>query len=150
MQHHYSELEDLDRLATWLDDRFRIPGTQIRFGLDALLGLVPYVGDVFTLLLSGYLVGIMWRRGASGMLILRMLGNLLLDAIIGAIPVIGDIIDVGYRANRKNVVLMQEHYESGDHRSSGIGVLLLIMVFLQGMLFLFMWIAWRILSWLFS
>lgn len=101
--------ESLDRLAHWLDDRFTIPGTDIRFGLEGLLGLVPGIGDTATSLLSLYLVAQARRLGAPWRMIVRMLVNVFLDWLIGLIPLAGDIFDIAYKANRRNITLLQEH-----------------------------------------
>ena len=99
--------EQLDRLAHWLDDRFEIPGTGIRFGLDGLLGLVPGVGDTATTLVSLYLVAEARRLDASGWTILRMLLNILIDWAIGLIQIVGDIFDIGFKANRRNMAILK-------------------------------------------
>ena len=91
-----------------LDSRFRIPGTNIRFGLDALLGLVPVAGDVVTLALSGYLFVLMARHGGGPLLLLRMAGNVALDALVGAIPLVGDLFDIGFKANVRNLDLLKK------------------------------------------
>lgn len=101
--------EALDRLAHWLDDRFKIPGTNIRFGLDGLLGLVPGVGDTASSLISLYLVIEARRIGVSRLTITRMLFNVLLDWAIGLIPLLGDIFDIAYKANRRNIRLLKKH-----------------------------------------
>ena len=133
-------------MAEFLDDRFRIPGTQIRFGLDALVGLVPYVGDVITFLVSGFLIVVMARRGASGRLLILMLGNLFVDGTLGTIPVLGDLFDWRYRANKKNVRLLLAHYGEGRHRGSAWPVIGLVILVLAGLLILSFWVVGRILS----
>ena len=75
------ELKWLDTATQFLDNRFRIPGTDIRFGLDFLIGLIPGIGDLASLSLSGLLVTVMARKGASGMVIVKMLWNILIDAV---------------------------------------------------------------------
>lgn len=140
------ELARLDRVAEFLDDRFRIPGTQIRFGFDALVGLVPYIGDLITFIVSGYLIMVMAKRGASGRLLILMLGNLFVDGAVGTIPVLGDIFDWRYRANKKNVRLLLTHYEEGRHRGSAWPVIGLIILALFGLLVLSFWVVGRILS----
>lgn len=101
--------EALDRLAHWLDDRFAIPGTNIRIGLDGLLGLVPGIGDTATSLISLYLVIEARRIGVPRLIIARMLINVLLDWAIGLIPLVGDIFDIAYKANRRNIRLLKKH-----------------------------------------
>ncbi len=98
------------RIARLMDEAIGIPGTNIRFGLDALLGLIPGAGDSAGLVVSGALVLAMIRHGLSGAVLAQMLGNILLDYVVGLIPVLGDIIDVGFKANTKNVKLLEKHY----------------------------------------
>lgn len=122
------EFKYLDNLSDLLDSRFRIPGTNIRFGLDALVGLIPGAGDVVTFAFSGLLVISMVRNGASGMVVVKMLWNILLDTLVGAIPVLGDIFDVSFKANRRNYHLLKEHYEQGKHKGSALPVVLTLIV----------------------
>jgi hypothetical protein len=97
----------LDALATLLDTALVLPGTNVRFGLDALLGLVPGIGDIITTAMSLYIVHEARELGAPGHLIARMLANVALDGIVGAVPLIGDVFDVLWRANRRNMRLLQ-------------------------------------------
>ncbi|WP_084395711.1 DUF4112 domain-containing protein [Henriciella aquimarina] len=117
-QTHETEREttDIDKLARLLDSQFRVPGTQMRFGLDGLIGLIPGIGDAISGGLGLYIVKRARQEGASGFLILRMLSNLLIDTILGAIPLVGDLFDFGFRANLKNAQLLQKHL---DKRHAG-------------------------------
>ncbi|MGH1434806.1 MAG: DUF4112 domain-containing protein [Lewinella sp.] len=126
------ELKWLDTATQLLDNRFRIPGTDVRFGFDFLIGLIPGVGDVVSLGISGMLVTVMARKGASGMVIVKMLWNIFLDAIIGTVPVIGDLFDLSYRANRRNLELLKEHYEEGEHQGSATFVVIMVLLFVIG------------------
>lgn len=103
-------IERLERLAFWLDERFRVPGTNWRIGLDGLLGLVPGVGDTATALLSLYLVLEAKRLGVPNGLILRMLANVGLDAAVGSLPLFGDLFDFAFKANRRNLRLLRRHF----------------------------------------
>jgi hypothetical protein len=98
----------IDALATLLDTAFVLPGTNVRFGLDGLLGLVPGIGDVVTTAMSLYIVHEARELGAPGHVIARLLANVVLDGIVGAVPVVGDIFDVMWRANRRNMRLLQD------------------------------------------
>lgn len=133
----------LEQMARFLDDRFRIPGTQIRFGVDALLGLIPYLGDVLTFFISGFLVVVMARRGTSGRLVVRMMGNIFLDGAIGTIPFLGDLFDFRYRANKKNVRLLKEHYADGRHEGSAWPVILLVLLLMVFLVALSVVVIWR-------
>jgi len=99
----------LDALATLLDTAFLIPGTRIRFGLDALIGLVPGVGDAITTLVSLYIVREARALGVPRWIVARMVANVAIDGVIGAVPVLGDMFDVAWKANRRNMALLQKH-----------------------------------------
>lgn len=99
----------IEALARLMDGAFVIPGTDIRMGLDAVIGLVPGIGDVVSGVISSYLIWEARRLGAPRWLIARMMGNTLLDTTIGSIPIIGDAFDIMFRANMKNMVLLRNH-----------------------------------------
>jgi hypothetical protein len=103
-------IERLDRLATLLDTAFVIPGTNIRFGADALIGLAPGIGDSVTTALAAYIVYEAHRLGVPRRVLVRMIGNVAIDGIVGAVPVFGDLFDVTFRANRRNVRILREHF----------------------------------------
>jgi hypothetical protein len=112
-------VEWLDRLAWLLDDLFGVPGTNQRFGLDAIVGLVPGVGDVVGALLSTYIIVQAARLGAPTATIVRMLGNVAVETIIGTVPILGDWFDVVWKANLKNVALLAQALDRpGPPRSS--------------------------------
>ena len=101
-----------------LDTKFTIPGTQIKFGADFILGLFPGVGDVVSLGFSGVLVSIMAKHGASKLLVARMMINVFLDAVVGSIPILGNFFDLFYKANHRNMLLMRQYYQEGKHAGS--------------------------------
>ena len=103
-------LHRVERVARLLDDAFRIPGTQIRVGLDSLIGLVPGVGDAIGLGLGGWFLYEAHRLGAPAALKWKMARNVAIDAISGFVPVLGDAVDVLYRSNRRNLALLREHF----------------------------------------
>lgn len=105
-----SEIDDLERLADLMDSRFRIPGTGIRFGFDAVLGLVPGIGDGLVTVPGVYILVRAHRMGAPFLLLARMALNLAIDLVVGTIPLVGDIFDIGFRANRRNVALLRRHF----------------------------------------
>jgi hypothetical protein len=104
-------LARLDMLASLLDTAFVVPGTNIRFGFDALVGLVPGIGDALTTAVSLYIVHEARQLGAPWHVVSRMLANVALDGVVGAVPILGDAFDVMWRANRRNVALLREHFE---------------------------------------
>jgi hypothetical protein len=93
----------------WLDAGFRIPGTNIRFGLDPILGLIPGAGDAAGAVLAGWIFVEAIRLGASRATLIRIAGNVALDAGLGAVPVLGDIFDFVWKANLRNVALLERH-----------------------------------------
>ncbi len=103
-------LDRLDMLATVFDTAFIVPGTNVRFGAESLLRLVPGVGDAVASMLSCYLLYEAHRLGVPRLLFARMLGNVLLEGAAGIVPIAGDAFDVFFRANRRNVALLREHF----------------------------------------
>ncbi len=102
----------LESFASLMESRWHFPGTKIPIGLDFILGLIPIVGDVFTGLLSGWLI---WKARAFGLsrwVYLRMVLNVLLDVLIGSIPLLGDVFDLAFRANKRNVALILKYLKS--------------------------------------
>jgi hypothetical protein len=104
----------LDALATLLDTAFVVPGTEIRFGLDALIGLVPGIGDAITTAISLYIVNEARALGAPRLLVARMIANVALDGVVGAVPLVGDAFDVAFRANRRNMALLRGHLDKAE------------------------------------
>ena len=138
------ELGYLNTLTRLLDNRFRIPGTNIRFGLDFLIGLVPYAGDLVSFLMSAAIVLSMVRHGASGRVVGLMLWNILLDTVVGGIPILGDLFDLQYKANRRNYQLLLDHYEKGKHQGSFWGVLIVVLLILLFLFLVLIWILWKL------
>lgn len=104
-----------EKLTRWLDDGLTIPGTRIRFGLDAIIGaLLPGAGDALTAVGSTSLLLLALRRGVPTVVLLRMLFNIALDATLGAIPVVGDIFDVAFKSNRRNLELIERCSTEGQ------------------------------------
>lgn len=100
-------------VARLLDESVRIPGTQRRVGLDAMLGLLPLGGDAIGALLSLYVVVEAYRIDAPNTLILRMLVNVLVDFVGGIVPIVGDAFDAVWKANSRNVDLLESYVEDG-------------------------------------
>jgi hypothetical protein len=98
----------LDALAALLDTAFIIPGTNVRFGFDALVGLVPGIGDALTTAVSLWIVSEARALGVPGHVIARMLGNVAIDGLVGAVPLLGDAFDVMWKSNRRNMRLLQD------------------------------------------
>ncbi len=103
--------ENLDMLAHVLDEWLRIPGTSIRFGLDAIVGLVPGIGDVLGGLASCILLVAAWFRGVPYVTLVRMAVNVGIEVLVGSVPLLGDAFDVAWKANRRNFKLLTRHVE---------------------------------------
>jgi len=103
------QLAQLEWLADLLDSRFIIPGTNIRFGLDGVIGLIPIAGDLISALISFYLISRAAELGLSPWVKLRMTWNVALDTLVGAIPILGDMFDVSYKSNRRNIALAKRY-----------------------------------------
>jgi len=114
------ELETLNRLAKTLDSRFRLPGTSIRFGLDTLIGLVPGIGDTLVAAPSAWIIWRGHRMGIGKRHIARMVANSAADYVIGLVPVIGDLFDVGFKANLRNVAILQEQLDARKQAQSAV------------------------------
>ena len=142
-----AQLQGLDKLSKLLDTSFRIPFTRIRFGVDFIVGLVPYAGDLLSFLFSGGLVITMARHGASGQVLAKMLGNIALDTVVGSVPILGDIFDLFFKANRRNFHLLEKHYGDGDYQGSAWGAVIPVLVVLVLLFVLMIWLVYRVGMW---
>jgi hypothetical protein len=142
--------EQARALARLLDSAVRIPGTSVRVGLDPILGLLPGAGDLIAGALSAYVLLLAARSGVSKPVLLRMLGNLGADAVVGSVPLVGDLFDVGFKANARNVRLLEEYHARPrtTERASGLFVgaivaaaLLLAAATITGAVLLVRWLA---------
>ena len=96
-------------LAQLLDNSIQIPGTSWRFGFDAIIGLIPVVGDLIGGVLSGYIILEAARAEVSTLTLARMLANVGIDTLVGSVPALGDLFDAAWKANIKNVALLERH-----------------------------------------
>jgi hypothetical protein len=134
--HSSPGLERLRSLSRLLDTALPVPGTRYRFGLDAVIGLVPFIGDAVGALFSIYIVFQAGRLGAPKSTLLRMIGNVGLDTLVGEIPLLGDLFDFGFKSNTRNLALLEHHLEQpaaarGQSRRVlallGLGLLVLLL-----------------------
>ncbi|HEX8476256.1 MAG TPA: DUF4112 domain-containing protein [Pyrinomonadaceae bacterium] len=142
--------ESLDQLSRWMDGLFRIPGTGWRIGLDAIVGLIPGIGDTATTIVSFYILAAGVRYRVPKITLLRMGLNLGLDYVFGAVPIIGDLFDAAWKSNQRNVALIRERATAspaekqqgrlGDWLFLGI-ILLVLLLLLVGSIV----VAWYIL-----
>lgn len=130
-QRHMND-KDLRRakaLARLLDSAIGIPGTPIRVGVDAILGIIPGAGDIAGAVLSSYIILAAARRGAPAEVLWRMVANVTIDTAFGAIPLVGDLFDVAYKSNVRNVEILERFAESPrkvTRRSRLLGVAILV------------------------
>jgi len=103
-----SALDQVNHLAWLLDNSIRLPLINYRIGLDALVGLIPGLGDIAGLLLSGFILIQAIRLGVPSSTLIQMLGNILLETLIGVVPVVGDVFDATFKANVRNVRLLNQ------------------------------------------
>lgn len=103
--------EKLKALAWWLDNSIRLPGG-FRIGIDAIVGLVPFLGDVLGVLLSGYIVLQAARLHAPLSVLARMLLNVAIEGVIGVVPLAGDVFDAAWKANLRNVSLLEGYLDN--------------------------------------
>jgi len=144
------QLSRLRLLTKVFDELIRIPGTNMRIGLDPLLGLLPGGGDLVGGAVSAYAILAAARLGAPASVILRMGLNILLDTIVGAVPLLGDLFDASWKANRKNVNLLERYVEAPAQakRSSMavvVGVLAVVLLAIIGVAAGTVWLISRLL-----
>lgn len=133
------------------DELVRVPGTRLRFGLDAVLGLLPGGGDLIGGAVSAYAILIAARLGAPPTVIARMVINIAVDTIIGAIPLLGDLFDVGFKSNRMNLQLLERYEIAPEQVKRGsiavVALALLIIVALMVLVaMLTLWVGHQIVA----
>lgn len=139
-----TRMERARDLARVMDRAVRIPGTQIWLGLDAVIGLVPGFGDAAGALIAAYPLWVGARMRVGGPVLARMLLNVAVDAIVGAVPLLGDVFDVGWKANVRNVALLDAWAaDPARTRSASRGVLVGVMA---GVLLLVVALAWTVMA----
>ena len=142
------------QFANLLDSKFKIPGTNIRFGIDPLLGLVPGAGDWLAGVISLYFLIRAAMQGGKASVLARMFVNILLDVLLGSVPVLGEIFDVYWKANIKNAEILQELERDPDRTTtdSRFFIWFLVVQFIVliiGMLFLITWLIAEVFALLF-
>jgi hypothetical protein len=111
-----ASLARLDALARLMDSSLTFPGTNVRFGLDAIIGLVPVAGDLISNAISTYIVWEARKLGVSRWTVARMIANTAVDTVVGAVPIVGDAFDVAFRGNMRNLALLKAHIARNDPR----------------------------------
>jgi len=139
-------LKSIAKISKLMDSQFEIGG--FKFGLDPILNLIPFAGDAATGVVSFALVYSMHKHGASGKIVVKMLWNVLVDLVVGAIPLLGWVFDFYFKANDRNIKLLNEHYLEGKHTGSGKGIFTGILIGFVVFIILALWAIWAITSWL--
>ncbi|GAA5523397.1 DUF4112 domain-containing protein [Aliifodinibius salicampi] len=146
--------QKVTKLAEWLDSRFTIPGTNIRFGLDPIISLIPGAGDWLAGIISGYFILLGARADLPPAVLWRMGFNVLIDIVIGSVPLLGDLFDVGWKANNRNAELLEKYRRDAkttEHHSRWllwiIAITLILMI--VGLLALLGWLIASIIEILF-
>src|SRR6187401_3634827 len=142
-------LEVMRRWARVFDSAFRIPGTDIRFGIDPLLGLFPGLGDLASPVFSLFLLWHGARLRVPKVVLARMVLNALIDVAVGAVPVVGDLFDFAWKANTWNLALIEKHAMPGQRATSGDYVFVILCALVVGAAALIpLLLVWSLLSWL--
>lgn len=136
----------LNALAWLLDNSIRLPGIGFRIGLDALLGLIPVVGDAVGVLISGYIVREAARLGVPRSTLLRMVANIVVEGVVGMFPLLGDVFDAAWKANQRNARLLNEHIANSGRAAASsrkfvllLGAGLLAFLVLMGLFAALFW-----------
>lgn len=128
-------IEQLRQWARLMDSAYRVPGTQIRFGWDPIVGLVPGAGDVATASFAVTTLYSAYRLGVPRVVLARMLLNILIDLAAGLVPVAGDLADIAWKSNTRNLALLERHQRPGVKPTSGDwAIVLLAFVIIGGAL----------------
>jgi hypothetical protein len=143
--------KELELLAHVMDNAFEVPGVGLRFGFDAILGLIPGVGDAGTSLVSAYVIHRAHRLGVGRATLARMAANVALDFVVGAVPFAGDLFDFYWKANRRNVELLRKHAaaapaEEGRLRRSDTWFVVMLLVGLFAVLAASVWAAFTLMA----
>ncbi len=144
------EFAFIDAISTLLDNQFRIPFTQVRFGVDFLIGLIPSVGDLLSFSISLVLVFSMMRRGIGVGMLFKMLGNITLDATVGSIPILGDLFDLHYKANRRNVALLKQYYVENPNPPAAKRSFIIVGILFLAVFILILWGMFMLVAWLWA
>jgi hypothetical protein len=125
-------IELLRRWSRLMDSAYRLPGTTIRFGWDPLVGLVPGLGDVATASFAATILYHAYHLGVPGIVLIRMLLNVLVDLVIGFVPLVGDAADIAWKSNSMNLALLERHERPGVRPTSGDWAIVLFAVVVIG------------------
>ncbi len=146
---NFSTRPHLDRLAWLLDSSIRVPGTQFRIGLDGLIGLIPGLGDAAGSVVSSYIIAHAARVGVPKSTLIRMAFNVLIESLVGLVPVFGDLFDFAWKANSRNVRLLQQYSLDPRRTTNRNRVFVIILcVVLITLIVGIVWLGIVIIAWL--
>ena len=123
-----ANLETMRRYAWILDSLFELPVVKVRVGLDAIAGLVPGLGDLTTPVFSAYLLLQAFRMRVPKVVLMRMVFNVALDALVGLVPILGDLFDIGFKANMRNMALVERYADPFQKPTRGDYVFVWVML----------------------
>ncbi len=149
------DLERLRAIARLFDQAFAVPGTRFRFGIDALFGLVPGLGDVAGALVAIYALRVARALRAPASIQLHMLGNVAIDALVGTIPLLGDLFDFAFKAQTRNLALLEHWLQSpqSTERRSRRGLIvvpLAVLLLFVALTITGLWVLYLAIHWLFT
>ncbi|MDF1659230.1 MAG: DUF4112 domain-containing protein [Verrucomicrobiales bacterium] len=139
------QLRSSKRISWLLDECIRIPGTQIRFGLDPILGLIPYGGETVATVIGAFILGDAGKKGLPFRTLTKMSGNMMINAGVGWIPVVGDLFSVWFKSNSRNYRMLNTYLDSdhGEEESGGWWPAILVVSVIGSVLIL------NVLAWIF-
>lgn len=149
---HLATLNHLRQISNLWDRALAVPGTRFRVGFESLLGLLPIGGDMIGILLSSYILIRAAQLGLPAVILTRMLFNLLLDGIVGSVPILGDLFDTTWKANTRNVNLLETHLQSPHptqrtNRWVLLGLLGVLLVTIATVITLLLWLFHVLSQW---
>jgi len=138
-----SRQQQLEKISRFMDSSIRLPGGY-RIGWDGIIGLIPGIGDVVGMAISSYILVSAIRLGASRSTVVRMIGNIGTETVLGAVPLLGDVFDLIFKANSRNMKILQSQQldPAVTHRKSLVGLSIVLLI----VAFVFLLLAWTTLS----
>ncbi|MFT4970624.1 MAG: hypothetical protein ACI9O4_002385 [Chitinophagales bacterium] len=146
-QDQQKSLKTIAFLSGWMDTKFRIPGTQIKFGIDALMSLIPGIGDLASTGISIGIFALILKKGVPFGTAFKMMFNIILDSIFSSVPFIGTIADVGFKANTRNLNLLENHLANNPtgNYAYGIWMVFALTLLILGLIFFFLiGVIWKL------
>ncbi len=137
----------IERVTVLMDSKYKVPGTNFRFGIEPLINLIPFAGLIFNFFVSYLLVLMMAKYKVSGKTVAKMLLNVFLDLLISSIPFFGNFADFFFKANQRNLNLLKEHYYENKHQGSAWGIVLTFFAVVSTVLVGFTYLLYKVIVW---